>query len=176
MGRAISCHYFTAVVPTCHVDEIISRWRWKYCEDIYGLPFDNTLAYYQSAALCATLGLTAFWFSSDQRWKSEKMLHDIYEISSQLKCRVLAIYEAGPESTFELILPDAKEITCETYYGLIDEEEQDEEPVGNLHDVLVALFSAPADKLKPLLDTLSRHEWYGAIYFRDIFTKESRLM
>lgn len=101
MGWAYSILYFTVYVPTCCVDQIIDRWGWRFNE----YP-DRSRAYYQAVSTSEALGLTAFEFYVE-RWSCDKMFQDVYEISNQLKCRVLTTCSAGPDMKSKLILPGA---------------------------------------------------------------------
>lgn len=102
MGRTIGMHYFYVIVPTCYADEIVSRWGWGYCEDVYSIP-DSSRPYYQSVATSEESGATRFVFISDTVWESEKMFDDVYDISAQLVCNVLTLYIQGGDGITEPI-------------------------------------------------------------------------
>ncbi len=104
MGRTHSIHYFNVIVPTCCADEIVSRWGWGYCEDVYSIP-DRDRPYYQSVTTSEESGATRFEFISDTFWQNEKMFDDVCEISAQLRCNVLTVYVSGPNVEAELIMP-----------------------------------------------------------------------
>lgn len=153
MGRTYSFHIFVVIVPTCHVDEIVNRWGWQYCKDFDQIPDDNTKAYYQIAKSSEPLGLTMFLFESYYYWPNTKMMDDVHEISAQLKCRMLCVYEAGPEVDYYLFAPEIqKPQHYSTWYPEPGEEDDGlHQPVGQ---TLAALFSEPLEQGKTLLHSL----------------------